>query len=300
MCCCLGCCPNTKPITMGIVLLVFFFLTFLLSIILSCFMASSTNQYKESLENLQGTIDGTILNKFPESCFKYYNNVYGINTCEKDGVKYKKQESFIFYSGLFKNLKKIELSFNIILIIITFFYTLCLLFILYEYFFKKMNDSNNESKENKILKTYFKIMIIVSDILVPFSIVSLILRTLAYIAFSDIGLYKIDSNDSNKFLNCQVINIAIHLIIIPFLIVCLVFSILFRDAYNRDISLQQTNIPYSVQNNNDHPNTEQKLENHETSPQKISRRTSPTGREVKIVQSEELKIQSNPKMKGES
>ena len=299
MCCCLGCCPNTKPITMGIVLLVFFFLTFLLSIILSCFMASSTNQYKESLENLQGTIDKSILNKFPISCFKDKYD-YSNSPCEKDGAKYKKQEYLIFYSGLFKNLKKIELSFNIILIIITFFYTLCLVFILYEYFFKKMNDSNNESKENKILKTYFKIMIIVSDILVPFSIVSLILRTLAYIAFSDIGLYKIDSNDSNKFLNCQVINIAIHLIIIPFLIVCLVFSILFRDAYNRDISLQQTNIPYSVQNNNDHPNTEQNLENHETSPQKISRRTSPTGREVKIVQSEELRIQSNPKVKGES
>ena len=185
------------------------------------------------------------------------------------------------------------MSFNILLIIITFFYSLCLVFILYEYFIKKMNDSNNESKENAILKTYFKIMIIVSDILIPFSIVSLILRVLPYTTYSDIGLYKIDSNYSNKFLNCQVINIAIHLIIIPFLIVSLVFSILFRDAYNRDISLQQTNIPYSAQKNND-PNTEQNLENHETSPQKISRRTSPTG------QSEELKIQSNPKVKGES
>ena len=143
-------------------------------------------------------------------------------------------------------------------------------------------------------------MIIVSDILVPFSILSLILRDLAYTTFSDIGLFEIDSKDSKEYLNCQAINISIHLVIIPFLIVCLVFSILFRDAYNRDISLQQTNIPYSAQNNNDHPNTEQKLENHETSPQKISRRTSPTGREVKIVQSEELRIQSNPKMKGES
>ena len=152
-----------------------------------------------------------------------------------------------------------------------------------------MNDSNNESKENAILKTYFKIMIIVSDILVPFSILSLILRDLAYTTFSDIGLFEIDSNDSKEYLNCQAINISIHLVIIPFLIVCLVFSILFRDAYNRDISLQQTNIPYSAQKNND-PNTEQNLENHEASPQKISRRTSSIEREVKIIPIKKITI----------
>ena len=130
--CYLGsCCPNAKSKNLSNFLLVFIFIKFVVSLTSAIIRPSSTDRYKEALKLLYETNNKIIYSKFPLSCFrifykeeKYHSIIYNYNngSCIVNNKEYEEQKEKIEYKSIFKNLKKIELSLNILRIMIIGFY----------------------------------------------------------------------------------------------------------------------------------------------------------------------------------
>ena len=293
------CCKDVKPKTSAIILLVILSLIFISFIISIIFMPSSTGQYKESVENLEQIINDTIWDKFPKDCFKdeyevQRNNYYGFgNYCFKDGEKYEahKYKSEFILESFYKSFRKIELSFNIIRIIIVFLNILDLLFILIKYLIK-INESNDGPKLTEYLKIHIIIMIVLSVIIITISSVLIILKRLADINFSEIGLYKVSLNE---FINCLIINYYIDAITDVLLIVSILFLLLIQKNSYKQI-VQQPIIYTDFVQNYPPQNIEENQEEYKESPENNSRRASNTNEQVKIYQQKEQKVQPDPKI----
>ena len=135
-------------------------------------------------------------------------------------------------------------------------------------------------------------MIVLSVIIIIISFVLIILKRLADINFSEIGLYKVSLNE---FINCLIINYLIDAITNALLLVSILFLLLIQKNSYKKIVQQPTIYTDFVQN---YPpqNIEENQEEYKESPENNSRRASNTNEQVKIYQQKEQKVQPDPKI----
>ena len=215
--CCLDCCPNAQPKILAILLLVFIFIIFVTSIIAACYRIGPNDRYKNALILLDKRNDGSIFKSFPHGCFKGftdeekreiwpYSRIDRIDE-ETACIFDQPQSKEIYDQNLFKIWKGLELPLHIIRILITGAYFAYLLFILLKY----LNKSHNGTEPNFCTK-YFMI-IVLSMILILYSIMFLVLISNVVGTNQEIGLYKSSGDDDyNDLENSYFVNIIISLV----------------------------------------------------------------------------------------
>ena len=290
MCCCCGCSCNASPKGLVIALFIFSFIIFELSLDNVFYRLGSTDRYQEALIYLKEKENK--IYSFGSSCYEELSessSSYGYYPTHSS-CKVKVQSKKIRSKSLYKSWKDTDLALNIIRILITFACFVFLLYLLLKYFnvFNVFKDPNHESNIKKYLYIYFLTTLILSIVILVYSIIYIVLRVQVDKANSDIGLYSESILITDTWTSMVLAGNYFDISLMIMSIVVFSLSLALKKAMNNNTELPQYAGPtiIAVYNNNNN--------NQGSSPNPQSGVTSPDGRQAQTGQSEERKIESNP------